>query len=91
MDYHYPWDWGEFFGSWGIPENGTLSLEIVQGDTKFVALLEVRNMLHGWNEVGTYELKDESVSVKIVYQPKTSSRWVEIYADAIRWTIKDVR
>ena len=91
LEYHYPWDWEDFFGSWGIPENGTLSLEIVQGDTKFVAPLEVRNMLHGWNEVGTYELKDKSVSVKIVYLPKTSSTWVEIYADAIRWTFKDAR
>ena len=91
LDYHYPWDGGDFFGSWRIPENGTLSLEIVQGDTKFVAPLSVRNMLHGWNEVETYELKDESVSVKFAYHPEASSRWVEIYADAIRWTLKDAR
>ena len=91
LEYHYPWDWEDFFGSWRIPENGTLSLEIVQGDTKFVAPLSVRNMLHGWNEIETYELQDESVSVKFAYHPEASSRWVEIYADAIRWTLKDAR
>ena len=91
LDYHYPWDWGDFFGSWRIPENGTLSLEIVQGDKKFVAPLSVKNMLHGWNEVETYELKDESVSVKFAYHPEASSRSVDIFADAIRWTLKEAR
>lgn len=89
LDYHYPWDLEDFFGSWRIPENGTLSLEIVQGDTKVVAPLRVRNMHQGWNEIGTYELEDESVSVKIVYDPKPISRSVDIYADAIRWTPLD--
>ena len=86
LDYHYPWDMGDEFGTWWMPEDDSVSLEIVQGEKNHEAPLRVRTMFYGWNKIGTYNLKSEDVSVNILYRPKPKSESVRIYADAIRWT-----
>lgn len=89
LDYHYPWHLGDEFGTWGMPADDTVSLKIVQGETTYDAPLSMRTMPYGWNDVGTFNLNNDEVSVKIVYRPKRTSAWVTIYADAIRWTPLD--
>lgn len=89
LDYYYPWAVGDSFGTWLIPENDSLVLEITQGKTTFEEPLRVRSMSHGWNKIGIYNLKEADVVVKLVYRPQRDRYTVNIYADAIRWTPTD--
>ena len=86
LEYFYPWLPGTTWGTWGIPEDNTVSLAIVQGESNYQAPLNLRAMPYGWNEVGTYTLSDEEVAVRIEYRPNRSKEWTRIFADAIRWT-----
>lgn len=89
LDYHQPWQSQYGFRNHRIPEDDAVALEIVQGETKFEVPLKLRSMPQGWNEIGIFELEQKDVSVKIVFNPNRSSRLVEIYADAVRWTPMD--
>ena len=87
LDYHYPWiaptEWRR---ESEIPVDDTLSLEISQSGSTIRTPLDIKSMSFGWNTVGRFDLNNDSVSVKIVYQPKPAAVPVTIYADAIRWT-----
>lgn len=86
LEYFYPWLPGTTWGTWGIPEDNTVSLAIVQGESNYQAPLNLRAMPYGWNEIGTYSLNDEEVTVRIVFRPKSRSAGTRIFADAVRWT-----
>ena len=86
LEYFNPWLPGTTWGTWGIPEDDTVSLAIAQGDQRYEAPLNLRQMPYGWKDVGTYNLNSEKVSVEIVFRPKSTVEWARIFADAIRWT-----
>jgi len=90
LDYHYPWIAPtEWRSESEVPEDDTLSLVISQSGSTQITPLDIKSMAYGWNSVGRFELNDETVSVKILYRPKTTAESVTIYADAIRWTPTD--
>ena len=87
LDYHYPWFAPkEWMRESEIPEYGSLLLVISQHDKIDEVPLDIKSMSYGWNVVDVFELDSDVVSAKMVYQPKSPSASVRLYADAIRWT-----
>ncbi|MXZ44127.1 MAG: M1 family metallopeptidase [Gammaproteobacteria bacterium] len=65
-------------------QKGTVNLEIKNGSTSLSRSLDVSNLESGWHVIGDFELIEAEVDVLI--SDKTDNTYVNVLADAIRWT-----
>ena len=65
-------------------QRGTVNLEIKNGSTSLSRSLDVSNLESGWQVIGDFDMIEAEVDVLI--SDKTDNTYVNVLADAIRWT-----
>ena len=63
---------------------GTVQLEVQNGLTATNHTLDAANLTPGWQTIGTIDLSEKEVDVKV--SNKTDELYMIVFADAIRWT-----